>query len=585
MSDLPYLHGGGAAKAVKSLFAGLVGRGHHCVAVTRCPSEDHIFVEGVRCIRTQFLEAWVDTLFREDHPPPDIIITQLAGDSVAIGKAEQYNIPSILVIPSFSEYFCLNTIGFSSCDRHCLESIPCGFRVHRGELQRATVIVTSSKYAADVAKQFSGRDAMAVYPWIDLREHLVPATGDCITLAAGHPAKGLDLVLDIISTHRAFSYIILRDDVPLPTWVSECDVRLLGNVVDMKPVWQSTKVLLVPSILAESFGRVCIEAAANGIPVITSGRGGLDEAAPPGSVVPIERPDLWKEEVLRLMTDADYYRERSKQAKAYAHLFTLVEQVDLVEDLANLLVKRSDPTSYIVTLNRITTNIQPHSTSKLSVVTSAYKSAPYLEGYFADLRRQTFQNFEVVLICNDPTRVELDIIDCHKREFDIHVIKVPREDTAASWNRAIDVATGDYITIANVDDQHKPYFFHKHLIVLDTRPDISLVYNDYVDVTSEGVVIDRFPTPDFSIDALKMYCYTGPHVTFRKSVVKEVGYFDTSFSLACDYEYWLRLATRGYQFFRIPLPLSSFLRRDDSLTASNMSVMVVESSRAQEMYR
>jgi len=31
--------------------------------------------------------------------------------------------------------------------------------------------------------------------------------------------------------------------------------------------------------------------------------------------------------------------------------------------------------------------------------------------------------------------------------------------------------------------------------------------------------------------------------------------------------------------------LSSFLRRDDSLTASNMDVMAVETSRIQEMYR
>jgi len=273
MSELPYLHGGGAALAARSLFEGLASKGHHCVSVTSFPSEAHVFVGGVRCIRTQVREAWVDTLFRADKPPPDIIVTQLAGDSVAVSKAEQYYIPSILIIPSFGEYFCLNTMAFPTCDRHCLKSIPCDFRNYRDILQRATAVVTSSRYAAEVIKQFSGRDAMAVYPWIDLREHLVSGTGDCITLAAGHPAKGLDLVLDVISTYRTFSYIILRDDVPLPSWVSECDVRLLGNVADMRTVWQSTKVLLVPSVLAESFGRECIEAATYGIPVITSGRG------------------------------------------------------------------------------------------------------------------------------------------------------------------------------------------------------------------------------------------------------------------------------------------------------------------------
>jgi len=131
--------------------------------------------------------------------------------------------------------------------------------------------------------------------------------------------------------------------------------------------------------------------------------------------VPIERFDLWKEEVFRLMTDEDYYEERSVRAKAHASMFTLEEQVDLFDELANLLLRSSDPTSYIVTLNSLTTNALPHSTTALSVVTSIYKSAPYLGGYFADLRSQTFQNFEVVLICNDPTQVELDILDSHKQ--------------------------------------------------------------------------------------------------------------------------------------------------------------------------
>lgn len=47
---------------------------------------------------------------------------------------------------------------------------------------------------------------------------------------------------------------------------------------DMEEIWKKTRILLVPSIAQEAFGRVIVEAHIRGIPVIAHDIGGISEA-------------------------------------------------------------------------------------------------------------------------------------------------------------------------------------------------------------------------------------------------------------------------------------------------------------------
>lgn len=94
-----------------------------------------------------------------------------------------------------------------------------------------------------------------------------------------------------------------------------------------------TRILLVPSTVAESFGRVSAEAMVNGIPPIVSDRGGLPQTVGQGGLVlPLpawltpDATDLpseedvrpWFQAVCRLWDDPAYYAEASKRARAEA---------------------------------------------------------------------------------------------------------------------------------------------------------------------------------------------------------------------------------------------------------------------------
>jgi len=98
----------------------------------------------------------------------------------------------------------------------------------------------------------------------------------------------------------------------------------------------ATRVLAVPSVWAEPFGRVAAEALLNGIPPIVSDRGGLPEAAAGGGfVLPLPddltpstpkpvSPDAvrrWRDLIIHLMTDDAEYARASARARSAADRF------------------------------------------------------------------------------------------------------------------------------------------------------------------------------------------------------------------------------------------------------------------------
>jgi len=562
ISESPHPAYGGASKCVHTLFKSLVKLGHSCFTLSVASESRAFDLDGVVCIQTQEPKAYAHRIFKADNI--DVLLTQLSGADWAIDYAFNFEVPSILRVPSF-EHFCSSSTSFATCDYRCLTGVRCAHRCDFSVMfRKASAIEACSAFVARKCLDFYGRSANVIYPYIDADEHRVSSTGDRVTLIWGYPLKGLDIFLSIARLNPSFKYMIVGG-VQVGTDLRGLDIVVLGLVSDMREVWRSTRVLLVPSIIAETFGRVCVEAALNGIPVVGSDRGGLLESIGKEHCYPVKNVQTWSNEVRRLVTDNNYYTQRSAQAREYASLFSLGGQVNKFLTVVRKLLSSSS--------------------IKLSVVTSLYRSAPYLQGYFDDLARQTFKDFEVVLVCNDPTGEERQIIESNRDGFCIRQIEVPKEPLYVSWNRALDLAEGEYVTIANADDRHFETAFQRYVEALSTNTEIDVVYNDYVRKNLQGDIIKLEIAPEFNVEELKRRCYTGTHVTFRREVVVQEGFFDTSFVVAGDYEYWLRLATRGHQFRRIPEVLTEYYEHPDAITYSNLNVMMAETQRAQAMYR
>ena len=116
------------------------------------------------------------------------------------------------------------------------------------------------------------------------------------------------------------------------------NVKVLGHQPDMRPVYASTRALLVPSIWHESGARVIPEALLNGIPVLASRSGGSPELVGQGGVLfdlpeaardnrakaaPEDAVRPWLDELRRLLRDEAHASRMRSLAIAEAAKFDL----------------------------------------------------------------------------------------------------------------------------------------------------------------------------------------------------------------------------------------------------------------------
>lgn len=145
----------------------------------------------------------------------------------------------------------------------------------------------------------------------------------------------------------------LRPDIPLLVVegregvgrLGELDIRLDGlsnlhrmaNTPDPRDFYRVSKIILMPSLCDESFGRVAIESMANGIPLLGSDRGALAEVAGEGGflfsipakytpqsreIPSAEEVTSWVETILRLWDEPEFYDQSSARARESAEFFS-----------------------------------------------------------------------------------------------------------------------------------------------------------------------------------------------------------------------------------------------------------------------
>lgn len=186
-------------------------------------------------------------------------------------------------------------------------------RFHNGQILgvRHELDVVNTRWVKD---SLSITDGLVVHPPLEERRHSVGVTGDSVTLVNLSPDKGVEtfaLAAWALPDHP-FLGVTGTHGEQRSEFAS--NVRVVPTTDDMRSVWRSTKVVLMPSVY-ESYGMVAAEASLNGIPVIAHPTPGLIECLG-GAGVFIDRDDVegYVRALRLLLTDEDHYRERSQLA-------------------------------------------------------------------------------------------------------------------------------------------------------------------------------------------------------------------------------------------------------------------------------
>lgn len=222
---------------------------------------------------------------------------------------------------------------------------------------------------------------------------------------------------------------------------------------------------------------------------------------------------------------------------------------------------------------------------QVAAIVSAYYAEKFLQGRIENLLEQNPVPL-VVVVCqaNSP---EEEIALRFNRSDDIRVVTTEFVPTVyAAWNIGIQFSESKYIVSANSDDRFYPGALHLLAKTLDKYPDYALAYAD-VDRVKEigGEPFSRFEWAEGGLEELLQGCFLGPMPMWRRSLHDKYGVFDSTFTSAGDYEFWLRLAAAGEKFRKIHAVCGAYLERKESVEHRSPLRSSWETARARALYR
>ena len=196
-------------------------------------------------------------------------------------------------------------------------------------------------------------------------------------------------------------------------------------------------------------------------------------------------------------------------------------------------------------------------TPKVSILTSLYKGNDHIEGFLANMTSQSiFDSCELIIIdANSPDNEKI-IIDKYCEQYPNIIYKRLSKDPGiyGCWNEAIRLASGEFITNANLDDRRSRQQLELFANELINNPGVDLVYSQcfltgkpneaYLQNSSQDTV---YPITRFSPEAM-IKCLPGCMPLWRKSIHDAIGLFEPKYKSAGDWEMWLRAVQNGSVF-------------------------------------
>lgn len=208
---------------------------------------------------------------------------------------------------------------------------------------------------------------------------------------------------------------------------------------------------------------------------------------------------------------------------------------------------------------------------KISVVTIVFNGEVYLEGAIRSIARQTFEDYEHIIVddgSEDGTAAILS--DWARKDRRIKVLYQPNSGIPTAYNRGVRAAEGDYVAILDADDLAFPTRLEKQVEYLENHADVGLVgcAELALEVISGRMWVVNHPESDRGIRRswVHQQVFTHSGTTVRKIIFDQLGYYDEALTIGCDPDLWLRIAER-WKLANLPEPL--VLRRHHQGQVSN----------------
>lgn len=210
--------------------------------------------------------------------------------------------------------------------------------------------------------------------------------------------------------------------------------------------------------------------------------------------------------------------------------------------------------------------------TRVSILIPTYQGARHIAAAIDSVLTQDFADIEII-VTDDNSRDDTAAIVEAYTDSRVRLVRNPGNLGAeGNWNRALELARGDYVKLLPQDDLLLPRALAAQVAVLDADAEerIALVFGGREIIDTHGKLIVRrglrgAASGRIGARTLAHACVRkGTNVIgepgavlFRRSLSRKIGGFDGQQGYVIDLDYWLRLLAHGDAWYMAE-PVSAF---------------------------
>ena len=222
----------------------------------------------------------------------------------------------------------------------------------------------------------------------------------------------------------------------------------------------------------------------------------------------------------------------------------------------------------------------------VSIIMANYNNANYIGVAIESVTKQTYQNWELIIVDDASTDNSLSVIKPYLTDSRIHLYHHRQNKKyIETLLTCLKHASGDIVGILDADDALDITAVRKIVNVHGFHPDASLVYTNfwYCDANLNKVKIGPCQAIKPGSTNLREDCVSH-FKTFKRSAYVKTAGFDPSILAGEDFDLITKLEEQGKLIF-IDEPLFYYRRHDHSLTHGNSYNITAELSCQKIKYR
>lgn len=212
---------------------------------------------------------------------------------------------------------------------------------------------------------------------------------------------------------------------------------------------------------------------------------------------------------------------------------------------------------------------------KISVITVCLNAEETIEETILSIESQAYKNVEHIIIDGASTDNTVAIINKHKDDL-AHFISEPDKGLYDAMNKALKLASGDFIIFLNANDT----FYDENVLntvveTLEKNSDVKILYGDILNLCKKRKIskIQNYNNiSDIFFFVNENICHQC--IFYHKSLFEKYGYYSQDYKIYSDWDFNLKCIVEKKVCIKyLPLVISKFQLGGISSSGNNLEIL------------